>query len=653
MRYLYSRWDGTQEIESVDAKFVFDQISDDLLYNGDVASALRGLMSRGFTMSDGTKIQGLTEMIEKLRQRRAELLRSKNLSSVYDSIRDGLESVVAMETEALDQAEHVTSEIDAAVAQNKRLELSAMSDDLTQHLKDLMGYEFFSAAARRRLEKLVSDLREQLIQSTFSQMKGSLSKMGAKQRRRLAQMLGALNALLSKRAQGLDVDRDFSAFKEDYGDLIPEVASLDELLELMAGQVAAMASFMASLDAQQRMELSELFDELLGDLDLGWQLDMLSANLSSLGYLPNARPIGLRGDQDVSLGDVGELFSELTRIDQYEAFFKNPPSPASLADLDLSEVGDLLGDDANRSLAELAKLAKTLQERGLIDNHGGFLRISPRGQRHIADKALEELFAKLRSSGFGEHPSWKSGFGSDLEYQTKPYEYGDNFNLSINQTLKNASLRQGMGFPIKISADDFEVERTEAVVSTSTVLLLDLSLSMPLRDNFLPAKKVAVALSSLVRSKFPRDFFSLIGFSEVAREIPMEELPSVTWDYVYGTNIAHALALGRKMLKGQKGTKQIILVTDGEPTSHVLPSGEIFFSYPTAPETLKATLSEVVRCTKGGIAINSFLLDADDHLKRFMDKLVRVNGGRVFYASSDNLSDFVLVDFLANRRSSL
>ncbi|NNN13048.1 MAG: hypothetical protein HKL81_04770 [Acidimicrobiaceae bacterium] len=653
MRYHYSKWDGTQEIESVDAKFVFDQLSDDLLYNGDVASALRELMSRGFRRPDGTRVQGLTEMIEKLRKRRAELLRSRNLSSVYDSIREELDSIVAMETAALDEAEHVTNEIDPSVAQHKRLELSAMSDDLAQHLKDLRGYEFFSAPARQRLEKLISDLRDQLIQSTFSQMKGSLSNMDAKERQRLAQMLGALNDLLSKRAQGLDVDEDFSMFKDEYGDMIPDVSSLDELLELMAGQAAAMASFMASLDEQQRMELSELFEELLGDLDLAWQLDMLAENLSSLGYAPNASPVGLRGDQDVSLGEVGELFSELTRIDQLEAFFKNPPSSASLADLDLSEVGELLGDDANRSLAELAKLAKSLQEKGLIDNHGGFLRISPKGLRHIADKALEELFSKLKSSGFGEHPSWKSGFGSDLEYQTKPYEFGDSFNVSINQTLKNATLRQGMGFPIKVSADDFEVERTEAVVSTSTVLLLDLSLSMPLRDNFLPAKKVAVALSSLVRSKFPRDFFSLIGFSEVAREIPIAELPSVTWDYVYGTNIAHALALGRKMLKGQRGTKQIILVTDGEPTSHVLPSGEIFFSYPTAPETLKATLSEVVKCTKGGIAINSFVLDADDHLKRFMDKLVRVNGGRVFYTSGDKLGGFVLVDFLANRRSSL
>ena len=653
MRYLYSKWDGSQEGESVDGNFIFDQLSDDLLYNGDVASALRELMSKGFTGPDGTRVQGLSEMIENLRQRRAELLGSRNLSSVYDSIKDEIDEIVAMEERALDEAELLADDQDRLAFERKRLELSAMSDDLAQRIRDLQGYEFYSQPAKQRLEELISGLREQLIESTFSQMKGSLSNMGPKQRQRLAQMLAELNELLSKRAEGIDVSDEFSHFKEKYGDMFPGVSTLDELLDLLARQATAMASFMESLDDQQRLELAELFDELLGDLDLAWQLEMLSENLSQMDYHPSGRPVGLRGNQDVSLGEVGDLFSELTRIDQLEAFFKNPPSPASLADVDISGVGDLLGEDAGKSLAELAELAKSLKEAGLIDNKEGFLRISPKGLRQIADGALKELFSKLKHSGLGEHPSWRSGLGPDLEYQTKAYEYGDSFNLNINQTLRNASLRQGAGFPIKLSADDFEIERTEATVSTSTVLLLDLSLSMPLRDNFLPAKKVAVALSSLVRSKFPRDFFALVGFSEVAREIPIAELPSVTWDYVYGTNIAHALALGRKMLKGQKGTKQIILVTDGEPTSHVLPSGEIFFSYPPAPETLRATLSEVAKCTSGGIEVNSFVLDADDQLRRFMDKLVRANGGRVFYTSGSRLGDFVLVDFIKNRKSSL
>ena len=152
--------------------------------------------------------------------------------------------------------------------------------------------------------------------------------------------------------------------------------------------------------------------------------------------------------------------------------------------------------------------------------------------------------------------------------------------------------------------EDFEIERTEALVRSSTVLMVDLSLSMPMRDNFLAAKKVAIALHTLISTQFPRDFLGLVGFSEVAREIKPDELPGVSWDYVYGTNMQHGLLLARRMLAHRHGTKQIIMITDGEPTAHLVPDGvggnEVFFSYPPVAETVRRTLSEVVRCTKAG-----------------------------------------------------
>ena len=164
--------------------------------------------------------------------------------------------------------------------------------------------------------------------------------------------------------------------------------------------------------------------------------------------------------------------------------------------------------------------------------------------------------------------------------------------------------------------DDFEVIETEALTRSATVLLLDLSLSMPMRDNFVPAKKMALALHTLITSRFPRDYLGLVGFSEVARVIEPEDLPTVSWDYVYGTNLQHGLMLARKMLAHQQGTKQIILVTDGEPTAHIVPDDaglgyDVFFNYPPVPETLEVTLAEVMRCTKAGITINTFLLDPD------------------------------------------
>ncbi len=185
--------------------------------------------------------------------------------------------------------------------------------------------------------------------------------------------------------------------------------------------------------------------------------------------------------------------------------------------------------------------------------------------------------------------------------------------------------------------------------------MVDLSLSMPMRDNFLAAKKVAIALHTLISTQFPRDFLGLVGFSEVAREIKPEELPGVSWDYVYGTNMQHGLLLSRRMLAHRHGTKQIIMITDGEPTAHMVPDGaggnEVSFSYPPTAETVKRTLSEVVRCTKAGITINTFMLDPDRSLQGFVEQMSRLNRGRAFFTNPENLGDYVLVDFLEHRRS--
>jgi uncharacterized protein with von Willebrand factor type A (vWA) domain len=251
----------------------------------------------------------------------------------------------------------------------------------------------------------------------------------------------------------------------------------------------------------------------------------------------------------------------------------------------------------------------------------------------------------------GRHVADATGSGHERTYQTKPYEFGDPFNLSIERTVRNAIARTGGGTPVRLVPDDFEVERTESLTRGSTVLMLDLSLSMPMRDNFLAAKKVAMALHALISSQFPRDFLGIVGFSEVARELKPEQLPEVSWDFVYGTNMQHALVLSRRMLARQSGTKQIIMITDGEPTAHIQANGEPFFSYPPVQETVDATLAEVMRCTRDGIRINTFMLDATGYLKAFVEKLTRMNRGRAFFTTPDTLGSFVLVDFIEQKRA--
>ncbi len=274
--------------------------------------------------------------------------------------------------------------------------------------------------------------------------------------------------------------------------------------------------------------------------------------------------------------------------------------------------------------------------------------------RHLGSQALHELFARLRHDRVGNHPVPSSGTGHDVSTETKPYEYGDPLRLDLQQTLRNATLRQAQseeglgGLPLSLTLDDFEVELTEHLTTSSTVLAIDLSLSMPMEDNFLSAKKVAIALQSLIASRYPRDYLGIVGFSATAREITQMDLPSVSWDFAYGTNLQHALELSRTLLRNESGTKQVIVITDGEPTAHIEDSGEVYFNYPAVPETIERTMREVLRCTNEHIVINTFVLNSTGALRSFVERMTRMNRGRAFYTTPDSLGDYVLIDFVAN-----
>jgi uncharacterized protein with von Willebrand factor type A (vWA) domain len=339
-------------------------------------------------------------------------------------------------------------------------------------------------------------------------------------------------------------------------------------------------------------------------------------------------------------------------MDQLEQMLRGASSPGALAEVDTDRARELLGDDAARSLEQLSDLARQLQEAGLIDTREGRLELTPKGLRRIGRNALSDLFSKLARDKLGRHETERTGIGHERTYDTKAYEFGDPFNLNIERTVRNALRRQGSGTPVQLTPEDFEVERTEQTVRSSTVLMLDLSLSMPMRDNFLAAKKVTMALHSLISTQFPRDYLGIVGFSEVARVVTPEQLPEVSWDFVYGTNMQHAFLLSRQLLARQTGTKQIIMITDGEPTAHFEPGMTApFFSYPPVQETIDATLREVARCTRDGIRINTFMLDATPYLRAFVEKLTQMNRGRAFFTTPETLGDYVLVDFIEQKRA--
>ncbi|HEY3142072.1 MAG TPA: hypothetical protein VGJ86_13130, partial [Acidimicrobiales bacterium] len=387
-------------------------------------------------------------------------------------------------------------------------------------------------------------------------------------------------------------------------------------------------------------------------MDLRWQVDQLGSQLQ--GMFPEMgwnRRYGFSGQDPLGLAQAAATLEELGDLDRLEQVLRGAAQPGALAEVDIDRARDLLGDDPARSLDQLARLTRLLQDAGLIDQREGRLELTPKGLRRIGRNALHDLFQKLAKDRLGRHDVELSGSGHERAYETKPYEFGDPFNLHIERTVRNAVARMGGGTPVRLRPDDFEVERTENLVRSSTVLMLDLSLSMPMRDNFLAAKKVAMALHSLISDQFPRDFLGIVGFSEVAREIKPRDLPEVSWDFVYGTNMQHGFQISRRLLSRQSGTKQIIMITDGEPTAHLVPGmSEPFFAYPPVRETVDATLREVMRCTREGIRINTFMLDPTGHLRSFVEQLTRLNQGRAFFTTPETLGDYVLVDFIEQKR---
>ncbi|MGA2522006.1 MAG: VWA domain-containing protein, partial [Acidimicrobiales bacterium] len=526
----YRRWDGTQRGFEDEVDALFSELTDDLLYHGDPDAALRRLLTSGFRGADGERVQGLRELMERLRQQRQEELDRGDLGGAFEEIARELEEVVSQErggleslkSEAAASDDERRRQVTDEVVAERTMELELLPNDLAGRVRGLQQYDFVSSEAREHFEQLLDKLRQEITKSWFDQMSEAMTNPDPAQLERVRQMLDALNRMIEQRDRGEPLDPSFESFMEDYGEFFPgNPQTLDELLEQFAAQMAAVQAALDSMSPEQRAQLQALADSLFEDLDMRWQIDRLSENLRRA--VPDAgwgRRYRFTGSDPMGLADAASAARRLGEMDQLEQFLRSATSP-----------------------------------------------------RRIGQRALSDLFSKLAKDRLGGHRNTYIGTGHEPEGQTKRYEFGDPFTLDIQRTVHNAVTRSGAGTPVRLEPDDFEIARTEHLTRASTVLMVDLSLSMPMRDNFLAAKKVAMALHTLISTRFPRDFLGLVGFSEVAREIKPQELPEVSWDYVYGTNMQHGLILARRMLAHRPGTKQIIMITDGEPTAHIVPDG--------------------------------------------------------------------------------
>jgi uncharacterized protein with von Willebrand factor type A (vWA) domain len=345
------------------------------------------------------------------------------------------------------------------------------------------------------------------------------------------------------------------------------------------------------------------------------------------------------------------LMGELQDLDALEQALRQASRSGDLDRLDPERLRELLGPEAEQALRDLQEVARKLEEAGYARQHGDRWELTPRTIRKLGEKALGEVFGRLGRARVGGHRIAPAGSGGEPTGETKPYEPGAAFELNLRRSLMNALARRGPGTPVRFEVADFEVDRVEATVTAATALLLDQSSSMFHQGRWPSAKKVAMALQALIHGQFPRDRLVVIGFSDAAAEIRPEELPATEPNmWRQGTNMQHALLLARRRLAREPAaTRQVIMVTDGDPTAH-FEGGEVYFSYPPARRTIAETLREVRRCTAAGIVINTFMLARAPYLLEFVDYVTRINRGRAFFAEPGRLGDYVLVDYVTNRR---
>lgn len=662
--HQYSRWDGTQDIFGLQPDELMEELSDYLLAHGDISRALRQMMHRGLKSKTGDDLQGIQNFLQQLRALRQQNLDRYDLSSIMEDLKQRLDDVLQKERQGISdrleetrQGAKETGQDDLLkalehVAQKNLSFLDSLPQDMAGAIKELTNYDFLDPEAKREFDEMMEMLQQRMLESFLQDLKQQLQSLTPEDLARMKQMVQEMNRMLQEKGAG--GKPDFQQFMEQYGDLFgPEAPqSLEEFIEQMQQRRSQMQSLLDSMPSEQRQALQDILNSIITEEGLREQLSLLAANLE---YHFPAREMRRRypfhGDESLTFSEAMDLMERLQNIDELERQLKGTLEGKPLDNVDVEKLREILGEDAYQSLKQLKQLAEMLEKAGYIKRKENYFELTPRGIRRIGQKALKDIFNYIKKGRLGRHEMPQKGLGGDRVDDTRLYRFGDPFLLDLQKTVMNALVRDGAGVPVRIKGEDFEVYETEYLTQCSTVLMLDMSLSMTMRGAFVAAKKVALALDSLIHTQFPRDQLFIVGFGRYARELKRDALPYAAVDeFAYGTNMQHGFMLSQKLLsRSTSGNKQIIMISDGEPTAH-MEAGHAYFQYPPSPKTVYETLREARRCAQKGILINVFMLERDFYLMEFVSQLTKINRGRVFYTSPEKLGQYIVVDYLSNKR---
>ncbi len=668
--FRYSEWDGTQDTSGLDEEEVMEELARNLMQDGNMSYALWKMQRQGLQDSQGRHLPGLQDLLQRLRQEKQGQLDRFNLSSVMDDIREKLADILKTERDGIERkldeartkategtdgvdpemAEKLLNRIEEMAAANVA-QLNELPEDVGGQVKGLTKYDFMDDEARPKVQDLVDLLKQRAIDSYARDLSERIQNMDPQSLAGMRHLIEAINQMMEQRMRGdePDFEQFMGQFGDSFGDNPPK--DLDELMERLQQQMTQAQSLLDSLAQEDRESLQDMMTSML-DEATQYEMAKLTANLDALHPEERQRRrYEFDGEESISYKEALRLMEQLQEIDQLESELKDAQFSRSLDNIDEEKLKELLGDGAADDLEKLRDITRALEDAGYIQRKGSGYELTPRGIRKIGQKALKDVFAQLRKDRSGMHDTEHKGAGTERTEETKPYEFGDPLHLHLEKTIMNSLYRRRQTPPVKLTPGDFEVYKTEETTRTATVLMLDLSLSMPMRGNFHSAKQVAIALDGLIRMQYPRDTLHIVGFSSYARILKKEDLPYMGWDeFDPYTNLQHGLYVARKLLAKERcNNQQILLVSDGEPTSHI-ENGNVYFQYPPSMQTIQLTMREVRNCTKQGIIINTFMLGESDFVNAFVTQVARVNKGRVFYTRPDNLGEYMLVDYLSNRK---
>jgi uncharacterized protein with von Willebrand factor type A (vWA) domain len=632
-----------------DIRAALDAMGESMLEGTGPAEALRDLLRRG--LPGAQRQRGLDDLLRQVRARRQQLRGSGRLDGTLEEARALLDKAIGQERATLfpDPSDD---------ARLRESELDTLPEDTAQAVRRLSSYEWRSPEARQTYEELKDLLRRDVLDAQFRGMKQAMTNPDPAAMERVKNMMSALNEMLDKDARGEHTPEDFENFMREYGEFFPDNPSnLEELVDSLARRAAATERLLASLTPEQRAELASLMAQTLEDAGLASEMQRLGSSLRQrrpdLDWSGSER---MNGEDPMSLGDATSALQELADLAELEGALRQDYPGARMDDIDEDAVRRALGRQAVDDLAELRRIEAELERQGYLKRRGGSLDLTPKAVRRLGETALQRVFAQLDSSRKGDHDQVDAGQAGELTGSSRPWRPGDEQPLDVIRTLSNALRRgetlTGTARPkVRLEADDFEVLETERRTAAAVCLLVDLSYSMALRGTWGSAKQTALALHTLVAGKYPQDAIQIIGFSNYARELRPTELAALDWDMVQGTNLHHALMIaGRHLDRHPEHDPIILVVTDGEPTAHLLRDGRSSFDWPPSRETLELTLAEVDKMTRRRATMNIFMLADDERLVSFVEEVARRNGGRVFAPTPERLGEYVVRDYLRVRR---